>query len=390
VVPDASDTKRRLRVLTLVDRLGTSGGGERLAMQVAMRLDRERFESFYCASRWSGEPPQSEAGRRAVDELRAAGVHASGLGRTSSAAIWAWRPLLRLLRRERIDVLHSHKFGSNVWAALLVPLARVPVLVAHEHTWSYEGQPLRRLLDRELIARRSAAFVAVSREDRRRMIEIERIPPAAVTFVPNGIDALPAGDGARVRRELGVDPDAPLLGAVAVLREQKGLDVLVRAVAEAARELPDLRVAIAGEGPERASLEALAAELGVAHRVLLLGHRSDVPDLLAAFDVAVSSSWFEGSPLAAMEYMDAGLPVVATRVGGMPDLIEDGVHGRLVEPGDPSALATAVVEVVSDRERAAAMGARARDRRRAEFDLNGTVQRLEDLYERLAAERGLR
>jgi glycosyltransferase involved in cell wall biosynthesis len=176
---------------------------------------------------------------------------------------------------------------------------------------------------------------------------------------------------------------------VAVLRAQKGLDVLVRAVAEAARELPALRVAIAGEGPERERLEALAAELGVADRVQLLGHRSDVPDLLASFDVAVSSSWFEGSPLAAMEYMDAGLPVVATRVGGMPDLIEDGVHGRLVEPGDPVALAAAIVEVVGDRERAAAMGARARERRRAEFDLNGTVRRLEDLYERLAAERGL-
>ena len=388
MVPDASDTKRRLRVLTLVDRLGTSGGGERLAMQVAMRLDRERFESFYCASRWSGEAPESEAGRRAVEELRAAGVRASGLGRSSPAALWAWRPLVRLLRRERIDVLHSHKFGSNVWAALLAPLGRVPVLIAHEHTWSYEGQPLRRLLDRELIARRSAAFVAVSREDRRRMIEVERIPADAVTFVPNGIDALPQGDGARVRRELGVDADAPLLGAVAVLRPQKGLDVLIRAVAAAARELPAVRVAIAGEGPERGRLEELATELGVADRVLLLGHRSDVPDLLAAFDVAVSSSWFEGSPLAALEYMDAGLPVVATRVGGMPDLIEDRVHGRLVEPGDPGALAAAIVEVVRDRDRAAEMGARARERRRAEFDLNGTVRALEEMYERLAAERG--
>ena len=386
-MPDAS---KKLRVLTLVDRLGTSGGGERLAMQVAMRLDRDRFERYYCASRWSGGEPGTDAGRRAVAELRAAGVHAIGLGRGSPAAVWAWRPLLRLLRRERIDVLHSHKFGSNAWAAVLAPLARVPVLVAHEHTWSYEGQPLRRLLDRELIARRSAAFVAVSREDQRRMIEIERIPPGAVTFVQNGIDPLPDGDRARVRAELGVADDDPLLGAVAVLREQKGLDVLLRSFAEALRAAPGLRLAIAGEGPERGRLEALAAELGVADRVALLGHRSDVPDLLAGFDVAVSSSWFEGSPLAALEYMDAGLPVVATRVGGMPDLIEDGVHGRLVAPGDPSALAAAIVDVVGDRERAAAMGARARERRRSELSLDATVRALEALYERLVDERGRR
>jgi glycosyltransferase involved in cell wall biosynthesis len=359
-------------------------------MRIAMRLDRERFESWYCASRWSGGEPATEAGRRAVADLRDAGVHAIGLGRSGARSLSGWGSLVRLMRRERIDVLHAHKFGSNAWGAVLAPLGRVPVLVAHEHTWSYEGQPLRRFVDRELIARRSAAFVAVSREDRRRMIEVERIPPEAVTFVPNGIDALPAGDGARARQELGVPDGAPLLGAVAVLREQKGLDVLVRALAGVIESLRDARLVVAGEGPERASLEALAAQLGIGPRVLLLGNRSDVPDLLAAFDVAVSASWFEGSPLAAMEYMDAGLPIVATRVGGMPDLIDDGVHGRLVAPGDAAGLAAAVVELLRDPERARAMGAAARERRRAEFDLDGTVRTLEQMYERLVAERGRR
>jgi glycosyltransferase involved in cell wall biosynthesis len=386
-VPDASNTKRRLRVLTLVDRLGTSGGGEKLAMRVAIRLDRERFESWYCATRWAGGEPATEAGRRAVEELRAAGVHALGLGREGARSVAGWGRLVRLMRRERIDVLHSHKFGSNAWGAVLAPLAGVPVFVAHEHTWSYEGQPLRRFVDRELIARRSAAFVAVSREDRRRMIEVEGIAPEDVTFVPNGIDAVPAGDRERARRELGVPEGVPLLGAVAVLREQKGLDVLVRAVAEMARELPDVRLAVAGEGPKRASLEALADELGVGPRVMLLGNRSDVPDLLAAFDVALSASWFEGSPLAAMEYMDAALPIVATRVGGMPDLIDDGVHGRLVDAGDAAGVAAAVVELLRDPDGARAMGERARERRRAEFDLHGTVRALEAMYERLVAER---
>ncbi|HEX8051928.1 MAG TPA: glycosyltransferase [Thermoleophilaceae bacterium] len=382
-MPDAPNSERRLRVLTLVDHLGASGGGERLAMEISKRLDRDRFEAIHCASRWHPEA-SGEAMRAAADELRAAGVRVIGLGRGSTAAVWSWAPLVRLLRRERVDVLHSHKFGSNVWGVVLGGLAGVPAVVAHEHTWSYEGQPLRRFLDRELIARRSDAFVAVSHEDRRRMIEVERIDPEDVVFVPNGIDALPDGDGARVRSELGIEPGAPVIGAVAVLRPQKALHLLVRAAAELVREHPGLRVLIAGDGPEREALEALVRELGLEGVVTLLGLRRDVPDLLAALDVAVVSSDFEGTPLAVLEYMDAGLPVVATRVGGLSDLIEHGRHGLLVDPGDAGVLAQAIGTLLRDPERARELGARGRERRRAEFSIDRTVRTLEDMYVNLA------
>jgi glycosyltransferase involved in cell wall biosynthesis len=382
-VPDALDTERRLRVVTLVDHLGTSGGGERLAMEISKRLDRERFEPIHCASRWDPES-SGPAQRAAADELRAAGVRVMGLGRGSTLAVWSWAPLLRLLRRERVDVIHSHKFGSNVWGVMLGRLARVPAIVAHEHTWSYEGQPLRRNLDRRLIARLSGAFVAVSHEDRRRMIEVEKIDPEDAVFVPNGIDALPEGDGARVRAELGIEADAPVLGAVAVLREQKALGVLIRAAVELVPDHPRLRVLIAGEGPEREPLEALIAELGLRDTVTLLGQRRDIPDVLAALDIGVVSSDFEGTPLAVLEYMDAAVPVVATRVGGLPDLIEHGRHGLLVEPGDPSALAEAIGTLLRNPEQARALGELGRERRRAEFSIDNTVQALERLYLDLA------
>ncbi|HMH48228.1 MAG TPA: glycosyltransferase, partial [Solirubrobacteraceae bacterium] len=117
-----------------------------------------------------------------------------------------------------------------------------------------------------------------------------------------------------------------------------------------------------------------------------LGSRTDVPDLLSALDIAVCCSDFEGSPLAVMEYMDASLPVVASAVGGLPDLIEPGVHGLLVPPNDPPALAAALAELLDDPQRARAMGARGRERRRAEFDIDVLVRRLEDLYLELLAE----
>jgi glycosyltransferase involved in cell wall biosynthesis len=162
---------------------------------------------------------------------------------------------------------------------------------------------------------------------------------------------------------------------------------LLRAAAQLIAHHPDLRVLIAGEGQERAGLQSLADELGLGDRLLMLGARTDVPDVLQALDVAVMSSDFEGSPLAAMEYMEAALPVVATAVGGMPDIIEDGVHGRLVPRRDPEALAGAIDELLGDPRRRAELGAAGRARRRAEFDLGVMVGRIERLYEELYAAR---
>src|SRR5215207_7284774 len=156
--------RQRLKVLTLTDQLIWSGGAERVAMNLATRLDPQRFESVYCASRFV---PGEAEGSVAVAErkLQEAGLRYVGLSRTSSTDLRSWRPLYRLLRRERFDVVHAHMFGSNIWGTVIGRLARVPVVVAHEHTWSFQGKPLRRLVDRELIGRGSSVFVAVSRDD---------------------------------------------------------------------------------------------------------------------------------------------------------------------------------------------------------------------------------
>jgi glycosyltransferase involved in cell wall biosynthesis len=378
--------RTRLKVLTLVDRMSAMGGGERLAAQIATRLDPERFESVFCVSRFSGEATDYSA--VAEGWLQEAGIRHLILGRRSTRDLAGWLPLLRLLRNERFDVVHAHKFGSNVWGTLFGRLARVPVIVAHEHSWSFDGQPVRRFLDRELVGRASSVFVAVSEEDRRKMIEVERVPPEKVLFVPNGIE--PRGrKGSDVRAELGIPADAPLIGAVGVLRPVKGLDVLVHAVAPLVRELPELRVLIVGDGPERERLTALIADEGVADRVLLAGFRDDITDVLAALDVAVSSSAREGGPLAMMEFMEAARPIVATAVGGVPDLIDDGVHGLLVQAGDVPGLTNALRSMLSDRDAARRMGERAQERRRREFDLDVVVSRFETLYERLAHSGGV-
>ena len=163
----AEERPPRLRVMTMADGVGAFGGAEALARQVAEGLDPDRFESILCVTRWNPDP-KSEAVR---EELEAGGTSFIGLERKGRLDIAAWRRLIADMRERRIDVLHTHKIGSNFWGALIAPRVPVPVFVAHEHTWSWEGKPHRKLADRFLIARRAAAFVAVSEADRGRMVE---------------------------------------------------------------------------------------------------------------------------------------------------------------------------------------------------------------------------
>ena len=246
---------RKLRVVTLIDQLGITGGAERIATEVVTRLDPARFERTLCVSRWTPREEADPLIAPRVRTLRETGVRIVGIRRRSRVAVWDWAPLLSLLRAERIDVLHSHQFGSNLWASILGRIAGTPVVIAHEHNWSFEGQRLRRLLDRYVIAPRASAFLAVSRETRRGMIELEGIDPERVRFVPLGIATPATTPEADVRAELGIADQAPVIGTACTLRPEKALDVLVRSAAILLDDFPDLRLLIAGEGPDRGGLK---------------------------------------------------------------------------------------------------------------------------------------
>lgn len=372
----AAGSAKRLCVLTVVDTL-LAAGAETVATRIALGLDPSRFESIICSTRRS--PPLQ------VDAVRSAGVEVLELKRRSRMDVWRWWPLLRLLRSGRVDVVHAHKFGSNLWLALLTRLAKVPVFVAHEHSWSYETAP-RRIADRELIARRANAVIAVSPIDRTRMIELERIPPQKVVLIANGIPDPPISNGGRVRQELDIPPTAPVVGTVCGLRPEKELDTILRAVARVVSRRADLRFLIVGEGPERRRLERLADELG--SPATFLGYRpnSEVPDLLAAMDVVVLSSRFEGMPLAVLEWMAAGKAIVASRVGGIPAILEDGRDALLVPPRDYAAFAEAIDRLLADPAERRRLGEAAQKRQREEFRLDHTLSLIQDLYERLRAE----
>jgi glycosyltransferase involved in cell wall biosynthesis len=379
----------RIHVAVFIDYAGETGGAETLAVQLLERLDPERFaRTLVVYRRIERDDPLAGEHAAVADRLRRGGVEILALDRGGRFDLAAWRPFLRRLRSGEIDVLHSHKFGPNVWATLLARCAEVPVVVAHEHTWSFVGEPLRKLLDRGLIASGSDLVVAVSEQDRERMTRIERIPAGRIRVLPNGIGRplVEPGAAAEVRAELGVPAGAPLIGTVGVVRPQKDLPTLVAAHARLLATVPGAHLAIVGGGPLLGELEQLVAREGLDGRVRLLGERGDAVRLASAFDVAVNSSRFEGSSLAVIEYMALARPIVATAVGGTPDLLGGGAAGVLVPPADPVALADAIGALLADPGRARELGERARERQRELYDLDLQVRRLEELYERLLAE----
>jgi glycosyltransferase involved in cell wall biosynthesis len=369
--------------MTMTD--GILGGAEDLARQVSQRLDPGRFESTLVATRW--EP--NERTQPVIAELAEAGTDFIGMERGSRFDLRPWRRLVGEMRDRKIDLLHTHKIGSNLWGALLTPRVPVPIFVAHEHTWSWQGQPHRRLIDRHLIARRAAAFIAVSRADQRRMTEVEGIPPEKTRFIPVGIpDPKRTKGDEEARAELGIEPGQPVVGLVGTLRRQKAYEVMIEASEILRREFPRVRVFIAGaeeyEGAtERPRLEELIKGRDLEGTVTLLGFRTDAFDLMSAFDVAAQTSDFEGSPQSVLEFMEAGKPVVATAVGGVTDQVHDGETGFLVKTRDPDAVAEAIARLLRDPELAAEMGRAGRELRHREFSMESMITKTESRYEEL-------
>lgn len=367
-------------MLVLVDEVSDDvGGAERFAVGAALALPRDEFDVTVCATR--------RTGGRLVAELDAAGVSHFALERRSSFDLGSFRALYRHLRERRVQVLHSHKIGSNLWGTLFGRLARVPVLVAHEHTWSYEGQPLRKLADGLFIGRLCSAFVAVSNADRERMIRLEHVPAEKALAIPTAFVPRASEPAFDLRAELGIPAAAPVVGTMAQLRPQKALEVLIEAFTQVAAKRPDAHLVIAGDGPCRPELEQAARDRGVSDHVHFPGLQTNLDAVLGAFDIAAMSSDFEGMPLFVFECMKHHTPLVATEVGGIPDIVEDGKTGLLVQPRDAAALAEAIGRLIDSPELAAQISDAAA-KQLGEFTMERAGERFAELYRRLLERSG--
>ncbi len=353
----------------------TVGGAEVLAARLARRLSGSHRTIFCCLD---------DIGALG-DGLRDEGFPVHHLQRRSGLNLGSSNRLATLLRRERVDVIHAHQFGPFFYGATARLLASRPGLVMTEHGRSFPDPPRRtHFLFNRAVLRRDDRIIAVGEDVRRALIDNEGFAPGRVEVVYNGVDTGAFADSARhreaVRREVGVGAGAVVLMQVARLDAIKDHATAVRAVGRAAGRRPDVRLVLVGEGPEAGPIDDLIRGLGLGENVLRLGIRTDVARLLGAADAVLLTSRSEGIPLTLIEGMAAGLPVVATRVGGVAEVVVDGQTGLLAPAGDADALAARILRLADDRDLRERLGRAGRVRARASFDEGRMIAAYDRIY----------
>jgi glycosyltransferase involved in cell wall biosynthesis len=375
---------RPLRVTYLIDHLGM-GGAERLLAPALNAMRDQGVEPRLVALKEKDGNPLA----RVMEDLGYQ-VTVVGLRRLVDPA--GIRRLAAILRAQRPDVIHAHLETSTILGGLVARSLHVP-LVTTIHTLEKSGWRSRAAARRSLLAlamrHLASRVVAVSSAAAAHHARDAAIPGRRLVTIWNGIDPAPfvaasAVDGGALRRRLGL-PSGPLLLTVAVLRPEKGIEHMIAAIPRLMERVPDVTYAVAGEGPHRDALLRAARDEGVESRVMMLGHRDDVPELLAACDCFVLPSLTEALPTVIAEAFFSGRPVVATDVGGVGEMVRPEETGLLVRPSDSRALAAACARVLEDPAFADRLVAGASILAQSELTAEAHAIRLRALYEEVVA-----
>jgi glycosyltransferase involved in cell wall biosynthesis len=371
----------KLRIIEMIDK-PSLGGGQTAVLLLAQNLDPGLFEVKIL----------SGGGGPLVDEARRAGVEHIAVDLGGRRPFRTAAELARILETERTDILHTHGGYAGFYGRWAARRSQTPVVVhtLHGiHYLHYRNPALRRLSiwQERFLSGITDALVLVCQSDLGLARRNRLAPGPKLIVIPNGLPEVAPDAGAPsvadLKNELGWEPVRPIVGTVARLHRQKGINDLIRAAPRIFGEAPEARIAIVGDGPLRRKLRRRAARLGLEGRIAFLGERPDAPRIISLFDIFVLPSLWEGLPFVLVEAAALGKPIVASGVDGVPEVIEDGKTGVLIRPGEPTALAEAVVRLLEDRESAALLGQAARALIPARFPLRRTIDQHQNLYLRL-------
>jgi glycosyltransferase involved in cell wall biosynthesis len=387
-----------LHIITRFDR----GGSARNTFLTAIGHDRKRFRVGLVHGRpgplTSEESALMKADLKLLSQAGVRVVEVPTLVREVRPILdaRAMLALWRLFRRERPALVHTHTSKAGVVGRLAAWLAQVPVVIHTPHGHIFYGyygavtSALIGLLER-FLAKITDRIVTLTDRGAHEHVQFHIAGMEKFATIHSGIDLAyfrsVQVDPAVKRKELGLPPEGLIVGTVGRLVPIKGLEWLLKAASRVLAEFPQACFVIIGDGPMLGELRQLTSELGIGARVVFLGAREDVPECLAALDLFVLPSLNEGMGRVLLEAMAVGCPVVATRVGGIPDIVADGTTGLLVSPRDDRALAEAILTLLRDRSRRAAYGEAARRHVDGRFDVETMVRNIERLYDEVWQEK---
>jgi L-malate glycosyltransferase len=357
------------------------GGTETQAVELARRLDPTRYQVTMGCLRKEG-PLLS---RLEATPVRVVHFDVGG-GIDSPSGLRGVLRLAVFLRKERFEIMHAHDLWSNLVGMIAATLARVPVTITSQRDLSHDawyGTYRRRFL--RFVQRRSSMVLTNAKAIRDGLIAHDHLPEKKVCVVYNGVDLDGFRNAIPNRESLFPNSRGRKLAVLVgnMNSDVKGHTVLITAAADMVKLHPEVQFVLVGDGPKRKDFEAQVEASGLKPNFLFLGRRNDVPQILASCDIAVLPSLAEGLPNAVLEYLAAGLPVVASALGGNLEVIQDGVTGLLVPPQDPQALATALIRLVSDEPFAAKLARSGREHVASNFSFERLVSEVDKLYTQL-------
>ena len=376
---------KKFRILHLIR--PAAGGMKNHLLSLLRHCDREMFDPIVACPRYMA---------RDLTSLNFKAIDLPIRGELSPLSdLRVVKQLVSILKDEKITILHAHSSKAGLVGRVAARLAGTPLVLLTAHNsifyeeWPFWKKSLFAFAER-LLNRYTDRLIAVSEALRGELIKRERLDQDKVVTIWNGIETElfeTQVERCFILRNLDLPLSEQVVGMVARLASQKGVTYFLKAAAMLAMDYK-VNFVVIGDGPLRRQLEEEASSLGIKDRVVFTGERHDIPYLLPAFDVFVLSSLTEGLPLTILEALAAGCPVVATRVGGIPEIIQDNVNGLLVEPADPAGLAIAVASLLSDPQKAASMGQAGKALVKEKFTAAVMVRKVEDEYRNLLSNRG--
>ncbi|MCK4649367.1 glycosyltransferase family 4 protein [bacterium] len=352
------------------------GGQERRTFAEAVEFKKRGYRVILAVQ------PESALGKHAKE----AGIEVREIGMRNRVILKVFFQLFFLIIRERVDIVNTHSSKDSWIASFAARLAFRPILLRTRHvTIPIPNHPFN------IVYKMPHKIITCGGSIRKDMIEINRFPPEKIISIPTGTDINrfnPDQIKSNTREEFGINSNTPLIGSISIIRTEKGFPYFLEAAREILKVKPEARFLIVGHEPKGDTLAQAVKRQGLENAVIMPGLREDIPQILVSLDVFVLCSLREAFGQAIAQALAMERPVVATNVGGIPELVKDNETGLLVPPADSKALARAILELLEDREKAKRLGKNGRRLIEKKFSQETMIERIEDLYRELLRKRG--